>query len=125
MGYVVKGRCKVEPDHEFLGNGRHFFGEVASLKNPRPEEDSVLTVYLNCLKQKLKLRIKSLEVNLKKQVTDHDKTKTGLIRKLDLSYILIEVCKTPQSEADAILLNLPLEGALVRYQQILDEMADE
>lgn len=93
---LVKGFCKVEPEHEYLGNARHYFGEMAQAKNLRPGEDSAISTYLNCLKQKLKLRIENMEIGFKKQLTDHDKSKAGLIRKLDLTYILIEVCKTPE-----------------------------
>jgi|JI9StandDraft_1071089.scaffolds.fasta_scaffold387363_2 hypothetical protein len=89
---------------------------MAQLKNLHPGEDNILTTYLRCLKQKLKLRLESMEIGLKKQITEHDKTKSGLVRKLDLTYILIEVCKTPQPEAETIILNLPQEGTMVRYQ---------
>ena len=64
--YSVKGYCKVDPEHEYLGNGRHYFGEMVQMKNPRSGEESVLTTYLHCLKLKLKLRLESMEILLKK-----------------------------------------------------------
>jgi Ca2+-binding EF-hand superfamily protein len=77
--------------------------------------DKVSQMYLNILIAQLKINIMNSNIDIKSLIKNHDTTSSGLIKKLDMMYILSEKCKLDTKITQTLIESLPQAQTGVIY----------
>ena len=94
------GFCRKKPDSIRWATHRHYFAEPAdSAHYFKNAEDNTFSIHLKALFLKLKTICVIKKINLFLQFTMADKSRAGTCNKIEMNYILMEICGLTTEES--------------------------